>query len=89
MTENNNDNRNIWTRGIYMILMFFALHLSISIVFIITIIQFIIMLMNEKLNDRLSLFGKDMGQYIQQVINFLTFASEVTPFPFNDWPTRN
>ena len=86
MTENNKDYRNIWIRGIYMILMFFALHLSISIVFIITIIQFIIMLMNEKLNDRLSLLGKDLGQYIQQVINFLTFASEVKPFPFNDWP---
>jgi hypothetical protein len=45
------------------------------------------MLLNGTPNARLVSFGRSMGRYLRQVIDFLTFAAEEIPFPFNDWPT--
>jgi hypothetical protein len=31
-------------------------------------------------------FGSGLGRYAGQVIAYLSFASDVLPFPFSDWP---
>ena len=45
-----------------------------------------VMLLAGKPNDRLVSFGRSLGRYLQQIVEFLTFATEEMPFPFNDWP---
>jgi len=30
-----------------------------------------------------------LGRYAQQIVNFLSFVSELLSFPFNDWPSGN
>lgn len=82
-----NKRNNIWVRGLFMLLMVFAYQVSGTLVFIVTIIQFVMMLLNETPNARLLSFGRSLGSYLQQIVNFLTFASEDVPFPFNDWPS--
>ncbi len=81
--------RNIWIRGLFMLLMALAYQVSGTVLCIVTIIQFLIMLMNDIPNARLVSFGRSMGLYLQQIVNFLTFSTEEIPFPFNDWPTGN
>jgi hypothetical protein len=78
--------RNIWIRGLFMLLMALAYQVSGTVLCIVTIIQFLIMLMKDTPNARLVSFGRGMGRYLQQIVNFLTFATEELPFPFNDWP---
>lgn len=78
--------RNIWMRGLFMLLMALALHVSGTVLFIISFIQFVIMLLNDAPNERLVKFGRSLARYFQQVVNFLAFATEEMPFPFNDWP---
>ena len=78
--------RNIWIRGLFMLLMALAYHVFGTVVFIVTVIQFVMMLLNDKPNTRLVAFGRSLGRYLQQIVNFLTFATEEIPFPFNDWP---
>jgi Domain of unknown function (DUF4389) len=80
------DRRNTWIRGLFMLLMALAYHVSGTVMFIVAVIQFLIMLLNDKPNARLVSFGRSMGRYLQQIVNFLTFATEEIPFPFNDWP---
>jgi hypothetical protein len=80
-------NRNIWIRGLFMLLMALAFQVSGTVVCFVTVIQFLIMLLNGTPNARLVSFGRSMGRYLRQVIDFLTFAAEEIPFPFNDWPT--
>lgn len=90
MNENSEapiNKHNIWMRGLFMLLMALALHVSGTVLFIISLIQFVIMLLNDTPNERLVKFGRSLARYFQQIANFLTFATEEMPFPFNDWPT--
>jgi hypothetical protein len=81
--------RNIWMRGLFMVLTMLAVHVCGTVLFIVTAIQFIMMLLNETPNPRLTTFGRSLGGYLQQGANFLTFATEDIPFPFSDWPSGN
>lgn len=83
-TENK---RNIWVRGLFMLLMALAYQVAGTLLFIVTIFQFVMMLLNDTPNARLVSFGRNLGRYLQQIVYFLTFASEEVPFPFNDWPS--
>jgi len=81
------DRRNIWIRGLFMLLMAFAFQVCGTVICIVTVIQFVMTLLNGTPNLRLVSFGRSMGRYLQQIVDFLTFATEEIPFPFNDWPT--
>lgn len=83
------DKRNIWIRGLFMLLMALILHVAGTVLFVIALIQFVIMLMNDTPNARLVSFGRSMAFYFRQVVEFLTFAAEEIPFPFNDWPAND
>ena len=78
--------RNIWMRGLFMLLMGLAFHVCVTVLCIVTVIQFVIMLLNDTPNVRLVSFGRSMGNYLRQIVNFLTFATEEMPFPFSEWP---
>lgn len=79
--------RNIWIRGLFMLLMGFAFQVSGTVLCIVTVIQFVMMLLSDTPNARLTSFGRSLGRYLQQIAKFLTFATEEIPFPFNDWPS--
>jgi hypothetical protein len=36
--------------------------------------------------QRLAAFDQSLGRLQSQIANFVSFASEVVPFPFTDWP---
>lgn len=78
---------NIWIRGLFMLLMGLAFQVSGTVICIVTVIQFVLVLLNETPNERLVSFGCSLGCYLQQIVNFLSFATEEIPFPFNNWPT--
>jgi hypothetical protein len=79
--------RNILIRGLYMLLMLFAFHVSGTVLCIATAIQYVMMLLSGTPNVRLVSFGRSLGRYLQQIADFQTFATEEIPFPFNDWPS--
>ncbi len=80
------DKRNIWVRGLYMLLMGFAFQVCGTVLCIVTLIQFVIVLASSVPNVRLTAFGRSLGAYLQQIVCYLTFATETLPFPFNEWP---
>jgi hypothetical protein len=84
--ETTSPKRNIWVRGLFMLLMAVAFHLCEIILGVVTVIQFLITLLNDIPNARLASFGRNLGIYLRQITNFLTFAAEEIPFPFNEWP---
>lgn len=89
MTENSvvpGNKRNIWMRGLFMLLMALALHVSGTVLGIVAVIQFVMVLLNDTPNVRLVSFGRSMGNYMRQIVNYLTFATEELPFPFSEWP---
>ena len=44
------------------------------------------MLVKGKDNDNLRNLGQALGEWIYRGILFLTFNTEVKPFPFEEWP---
>jgi len=79
--------RSIWIRGLIMLLMGLAYQITGTVLFIVTVIQFVLTLTNDVPNARLLAFGRNLGRYLRQIVNFLTFVSEEIPFPFTDWPS--
>lgn len=80
--------RNIWLRGLLMILMALAYQLASTLLFCVAIIQFVLMLVNDEPNTRLSALGGSLGRYQGQIANFVSFVTEEPPFPFADWPSH-
>jgi hypothetical protein len=90
MTEDSDtttSKRKLWARGFLMLLMAFVFQVSGTVMFVVAVIQFVLTLLNDMPNARLVSLGRSLGQYMQQIINFLTFATEEIPFPFSDWPS--
>ncbi|MFT5562679.1 MAG: hypothetical protein ACI9Z9_002564, partial [Litorivivens sp.] len=48
--------------------------------------QFFSALLTGSVNEPLLKFAKNGSIYIQEVLEFLTFNSEIRPFPFTSWP---
>ena len=92
MTENFDtpgNKRNIWVRALFMLLMGLAFQVSGTVLCFVTVIQFLLTLLNDAPNKRLVSFGRSMGSYLRQIVNYLTFATEEMPFPFSEWPSAD
>ncbi len=81
------EKRNIWLRGLLMILMALAYQLVGTVLFFTAVIQFVFALATDTPNPRLAIFGRSVGRFQSQIANFVSFASEDLPFPFADWPS--
>lgn len=79
--------RSIWVRALLMILMGIAYQLAGTLLFFLAIIQFVLVLLNGSPNLRLMAFGSSLGRYQSQIASFVSFATEVPPFPLTDWPS--
>lgn len=79
--------RSMWLRVLFMILMALAFNLAATIVGVLAVVQILMTLISNEPNERLCRFGSALGMYLRQIADFLSFATEEVPFPFNDWPT--
>lgn len=76
---------SIWMRLVYMILIAIMISLAQTVLGVITLIQFIIMLLSQrKPNENLAEFGTSLGIWIAKAARFQTAASEVKPWPWTE-----
>jgi len=81
------DKGSIWLRGLLMILMAIAFHISGTLLAVGAIVQFVLALLSNTPNARLIAFGQSLGLYLSQIADFVSFATEEAPFPFSAWPS--
>ena len=79
--------RKLPVRVLLMILMGMAYQLAGTVLFLVALLQCAFSLLGDAPNPRLAGFGRSLGRYQAQNIDFLSFASEELPFPFSDWPS--
>jgi len=89
ITESSDNKRSIWVRGLFMLLMGLAFNVCGTVLCIVAVIQFAIVLMLDEPNPRLLSFGRQLGTYLRQIADYLTFVSETLPFPFSEWPAAS
>ena len=72
-------------RVLNMLLIWFMLSLAQTILTALTVIQLVIMLVNNREpNARLAEFGTDLGIWIAKAARYQTAASDVKPWPWTD-----
>jgi hypothetical protein len=84
--EQNLTSRNTWVRLVYMLLFGFIFWLGSVVLTLVVVLQFVHVLITGKGNDNLLEFGRQLGIYYRQVIDFLCYSDEYLPFPFGAWP---
>ncbi len=86
-TKQNLKNKNTWLRIVFMILFIILLSVARIIVGVTILFQIIVALITGKTNNQATRFGKQLSIYIYDILLYLTFNSEVRPFPFSEWPS--
>ena len=72
-------------RLIYMLLIAIMISFAQTVLGIATVIQFVIMLINNKQpNERLAEFGTDLGVWVAKAARYQTAASNVKPWPWTE-----
>jgi len=77
--------KQIWLRGLWMLLFAMLFSLAGTILGVSAVIQFLWMLIAKEKNPLLSEFGRDMGKWLHDVALFQTGATEEKPFPWKKW----
>lgn len=78
--------RSLWARVLLMLLFGLVYQLCGTLLFFLVVIQLVLTIVFGQPNGRLQQFSRSLGRYLQQLVNFLSFAEETLPFPFSDWP---
>ncbi|MEM9392892.1 MAG: DUF4389 domain-containing protein [Pseudomonadota bacterium] len=72
-------------RLLHMLLIWIMLSLAQTVLTMLTVVQFVIMLVNNnQSNARLAEFGTDLGIWIAKAARYQTAASEVKPWPWTE-----
>ncbi len=78
--------RSTWLRLVFMLLFALIFYIAELVLFAVAALQFLWKLFTGDVNGRLTVFGANLGEFLRQVVLFLTFNTERMPFPFTDWP---
>lgn len=78
--------RDLWMRALYMVFFVIAYGVAEFVLTVVVIFQFITILLTGEANRPLLKFGMNLGSYVYDVLQYMTFNSEFKPFPFADWP---
>lgn len=80
------EGRGIWVRGLYMLLFVLLYSVAELVMTAVVLLQFGFHLVNGMSQPRLLSLGAELASYLYQVFRFLSFNTEVMPYPFSDWP---
>ncbi len=79
-------NRSVWLRGLFMLIFIFLMGVAKFVTLVVVVFQFVVLLFSGDTNKNLLQFGKSLSVYQYQIVLYLTYNSEVRPFPIGDWP---
>lgn len=77
-----------WVRTLYLVGFFLVYGVLDLLVLLLTVAQWLFVLLTGKPNEALAGFGGSLGIFMKQIIQYLTGSTAEKPFPFQDWPTR-
>jgi len=77
----------IWKRLLFMILFTILYSAAEVVLAVVVVFQFLTVLITGAKNNKVLSFGAQLSTYVYQVFSFLTFNTEVRPYPMGDWPS--
>ncbi len=85
-TKSNLLNTETWIRLLYMVVIGVLSVVARMVIWVVAVLQFLLVLITGSGNDNLRDLGQGTSKWTYQAFLFLTFNSDVKPFPFSDWP---
>ncbi|MFQ5470255.1 MAG: DUF4389 domain-containing protein [Gammaproteobacteria bacterium] len=81
--------RDTWEKGLHILL--FAVIYSVAEIIIgfVVLFQFVSTLFTGSRNEQLLSFGRNLSQYVYQIMLFVTYNSDEKPYPFAPWPNKS
>lgn len=79
-----------WIRVLFMIGFAILLYVIIApVIFVLMIVQALFVLLTGESNANLKHLGAVLAQYVLQILLFISYNSELRPYPFSDFPATN
>ncbi|HKI62978.1 MAG TPA: DUF4389 domain-containing protein [Mariprofundaceae bacterium] len=78
---------NVWVRLVFMVIFAMLYWVAEIVLAIVVLFQFLSVLFTGQKNARVLTLGAQLSTYAYQIFRFLTYNSEVQPFPMGDWPS--
>jgi len=78
--------RDIWIRGLIMLLFMFAYGFGLWVLNFLAIAQFLWLLFAREPNQLIAHFGNSLTAWLAEIGRFLPAATEDKPFPWRPWP---
>ncbi len=79
--------REVWLRGLFMLLFVIGLGAGQAILNLVALLQFGWLLFTGGPNRQRAQFGKSLAKWLAEAARFQSAASEDKPFPWAPWPT--
>ncbi|MSP21157.1 MAG: DUF4389 domain-containing protein [Alphaproteobacteria bacterium] len=79
-------NQTTWQRLVFMVLFAVILHVVDLILVVFIVVQFLFRAVSGRLFDNAAPFAQSLSTYIYEIFRFLTFRTDVMPWPFAPWP---
>ena len=79
------DSRDIWMRGLWMLLFALFFGLAETVLLVVAVVQFFWMLFAKEKNAGLAEFGADLGKWLRDVACFQAGVTDRKPFPWAKW----
>ena len=80
--------RNVdsWLRGLFIVIFAIIFYFLIGIILLLVIFQFLTTVITGRLNNQLEKFSGVLTDYALQILQFVTYQSDLKPFPFSPFP---
>ena len=75
-----------WLRVFFIIVFAFVYWVVNWVLGAVVFVQVCWSLITACTSERLRAFGASLGEYLRQIVRFITYNSDDMPFPFADWP---
>jgi len=75
-------------RALFMVFFLVVYSISKFLIIGLALFQLITLLLTEKPNEQVLKFSQNLSFYIYQIIKYVSFNSELKPFPFSSWPNE-
>jgi Flp pilus assembly protein TadB len=86
--EKNVTEKSTWVRLLFMIVMGVAWSVAVFVTSVVVVVNFFYVLFTGKTNARLTEFGQALASYLYQIVRFMTFNTDIRPFPIDaEWPS--
>ncbi len=80
------ESREIWKRGLFMLLFVVAFGIGQMVLNTIAVVQFVRLLATRERNEHLACFGASLSAWFAEVGRFQSCAADDKPFPWHPWP---